>query len=1295
MEPTWKAGIAPMKMTGNLYENWLFFKQRFTNYLKATDITSKAESVQCAQLLHLIGEDGFRIYNTFKIQETEKDKLQPLLKHFETHFKPRTNVAYERYKFFMRKQIKGESVDQFITDLQNRAKQCELGSLEDSLIKTCITCGVLNDKIRQRLLEEDEITLEAAIKITKSIECSIQQAETMTSVAESTSEVQAVNRSTTKKKHFQAKARMQNQKECGRCGGKHRFGSCPAKKAKCSFCSKLGHYSKLCWSSRIKNINIAESNEDLFIGSVSDESNPRDWKVQLKINNNIVSFKIDTGAMANVLCKKDFDRLGYKLAHLKKTNVKLSTYSNEYLPVLGKCNLHCKYKGKNYPIDFYIVNITSPPIIGLQTCETLNLIQRINLISNDNDNNNNVKSTINEYNDVFTGTVGCLGEPYKITLKKNAEPVVHPPRRIPHALKHKLKETLDDLERNGIIAKMDEPSDWVNSMVIVRKKSGNLRICIDPRDLNKVIKREYFQLPTLEEMTHNLSGNKFFSKLDASNGFWHIPLDEASSKLCVFQTPFSRYRFLRLPYGIKSASEVFHKRFKEIFDIPGVQVYIDDLIIYGSTQAQHDERLKTVLELARINNVKFNKEKCEFNVKEIKFLGFIFNENGQAVDNEKVRAIVNMKQPTNKKEVQKILGMVTYLSKHIKNMSLLTEPLRQLIKNNSVWQWTAREENAFKNIKQAISHACILKHFDITKQCTITVDCSKNAIGAALLQDGQPCAYTSKALTETQCSYAQIEKEMLGIVYACEKFHNYIYPSHFIVETDHKPLVAIIKKPILKCPPRLQRMLFKLSKYNFTLHYKKGSELYVADTLSRTCMDKPEKKDKLDLELEEQICLTNLNFNVTESKLNQLITETENDEILKRVKKYIKSNWPTDLSPDLRFYRKIKDEITESNGLLLKGTRIIVPSKMRNEMLNRIHYAHLGIEKCKNLARQYLYWPLMSDHIETLVKNCNTCAKYQNNVRQPLKPHNIPGHPWQIIGSDIFYLNSKYYLLVIDYYSKFIEIALLGNDCSSKNLINNFKSIFARHGIPEILKSDGGKQYDSEEFMEFARQWEFNLVNSSPEYPRSNGMSERYIQTLKKLMIKANENNQDLYLTLLMYRSTPIDSKLPSPAELLMSRKLRNKIPTTNKNLQPKITKSTYTKKLLKDRQTKQKSYYDRGTKKLKPLKNKEKVFVKRNNKIEEGEICEKIRDRTYKVKLKNDKFLNRNRTYLTPIPSYCENNKDPKILSKEALSETDQENTSQTSDDDDDYNLDQSFFNLPAQTSSGRQVRRPQRLNL
>lgn len=281
---------------------------------------------------------------------------------------------------------------------------------------------------------------------------------------------------------------------------------------------------------------------------------------------------------------------------------------------MGVCQISCKHENSmnQHLLNFYVINSDTEPLLGLESSINLNLISRINSIGP----NNPYTEIIEQYKDVFNG-IGCLETPYQIKLNENAKPVVHATRKVALPLLQPLKESLDDLEKSGIIQKVQGPSDWVNALVLVRKPTGKLRICLDPRDLNQAIKREYCKIPSLDQITSKLQNAKLFSTLDATQGFYQISLDDVSSNMCTFGTPFGRYKFLRLPYGIKSAPEVFQTRFKSIFDLEGVDVYIDDIFIWGSTKEEHDERLKKVLQLAR-ENIKLNLQKCKFGKTEVK-----------------------------------------------------------------------------------------------------------------------------------------------------------------------------------------------------------------------------------------------------------------------------------------------------------------------------------------------------------------------------------------------------------------------------------------------------------------------------------------------------------------------------------------------------------------------------------------------------------------------------------------------------------------------------------------------------
>lgn len=300
-----------------------------------------------------------------------------------------------------------------------------------------------------------------------------------------------------------------------------------------------------------------------------------------------------------------------------------------------------------------------------------------------------------------------------------------------------------------------------------------------------------------------------------------------------FWTPFGRFKFKRLPFGIVTASEIFQERFRDIFEMEGVQIYVDDILIFGRNKEEHDRRLKEVLERAQQNNVKFNLAKCKFGMSKITYLGYTFSGSGVTVDEEKLKAIKEMPTPNTKQDLQRFLGMVNYIGRFISNLSEKTTNLRQILREKNAFVWGSEQEKEFQELKTLLTNTPCLRYYDTNKDVTISVDASKSGLGAVLLQEQRPCAYASKTMTETQQNSAQIEKELLAICFGVDKFHQYIYAKKVTVETDHKPLIPIFKKNLTECPARLQRMLLKLQKYDLQVTYKPGKDLTIADTLSR------------------------------------------------------------------------------------------------------------------------------------------------------------------------------------------------------------------------------------------------------------------------------------------------------------------------------------------------------------------------------------------------------------------------------------------------------------------------------
>jgi len=404
-----------------------------------------------------------------------------------------------------------------------------------------------------------------------------------------------------------------------------------------------------------------------------------------------------------------------------------------------------------------------------------------------------------------------------------------------------LRNTLDQLEKDDILAKVTEPTSWVSSMVVVPKKDGSLRLCLDPKDLNRAVQREHYPLPVIEDVAVRFHKARLFTVLDVRQGFWHIVLGQESSYLTTFNTPFGRYRWKRLPFGISSAPEVFQRRMHQLIEgLRGIEVIADDFCVvgYGETDEEaavdHDRNLHAFLQRCSECNVKLNDKKFQLRQSEVPFIGHVASNRGLQVSADKVRAILDMPVPTDVKAVQRFLGAVQYLAKFLPRLSEMTGPLRELTRSDSVWFWGHSQSKAFEDIKVSLSSTPVLRYYSLDDPVEIQCDSSSHGIGAVLLQRGQPVMFASRALSSAETRYAQIEKELLAIFFACTKFDMYIFGrSNVLVETDHKPLEMIFKKRLCDVPTRLQRMLLILQKYDLCVVYKKGTEMYLADLLSR------------------------------------------------------------------------------------------------------------------------------------------------------------------------------------------------------------------------------------------------------------------------------------------------------------------------------------------------------------------------------------------------------------------------------------------------------------------------------
>ena len=657
-------------------------------------------------------------------------------------------------------------------------------------------------------------------------------------------------------------------------------------------------------------------------------------------------------------------------------------------------------------------------------------------------------------------------------------------------------------------------------MVVVPKGSGKVRICVNLKPLNESVMRELHPLPKVDSTLPQFAGAKIFSKIDTNSGFWQVPLSAESKLLTTFVTPYGRFCFNKLPFGISSAPEHFQRCMSELVaDIPGVLCHIDDIVIFGDTQEEHDERLHAVLQRIQREGLTLNPAKREFSKPRIHFLGHVIDANGVQPNPAKTDAVQKMSSPTSLSELRRIMGMLNQLNKFSPKLTELAQPLRELLSPKRAWLWTSAHEEAFRKIKEEVSSPRVLTHYALDKDTKISADASLYGLGAVLLQlhkdDGwRPVAFTSRALTETEARYAQIEKEALALTWACEKFSDYILGKPILLETDHKPLVPILgSKSLETLPPRVLRFRLCLARFQYTVHYSPGKSLYLADTLSRAPLKVPSEglNTLTDQEVENFVEAVVSSLPASADRINVYRQAQARDTECRTLIEYCKSGWPEKhkVKGELKRFWQVRGELTCSNDLLLFRSRIIVPKSLRGETLQKIHTGHQGIVCCRLRVAESVWWPGVSHEVEHFIKSCAECQKNTVPPREPLISSDLPSYPWEKVASDLFEMNKCTYLLVVDYFSKYVEVQKLSTTTAA-NVIAALKSIFSRHGIPSILVSDNGPQYSSYEMKEFDGKYGFQHVTSSPLYPQANGQAERAVKTVKQLLGNAKDPHMAL-----------------------------------------------------------------------------------------------------------------------------------------------------------------------------------------
>ena len=417
-----------------------------------------------------------------------------------------------------------------------------------------------------------------------------------------------------------------------------------------------------------------------------------------------------------------------------------------------------------------------------------------------------------------------------------------------------------------------------------------------------------------------------------------------------------------------------------------------------------------------------------------------------------------------------------------------------------------------------------------------------------------------------------------------EKIHAFCYGRSTIVLSDHKPLTSIVRKELVNAPPRLQRLLLRLQKYDVTIQYKPGKSVIFANHLSRNVNSNGSKVPTIpNLNLE----VSALELNASLSKLESIRQESEHDPQMLMLKELIIQGWPKDIKKcplPLRSFWNFRDELSITDGIVVKANHIVIPTKFRPELLSLLHDdSHLGIDKCIQWAKGSIYWPNITEDIKSIVNKCGKClANCRLDQKEPYIPIDIPIVAWKTIATDLFMFQDKTYMVAVDLFSRFPVVRQLCEE-NMKLVLDTLKGVFSDFGIPETIVSDNGPCYKSQEFNNFCARFEINHITGASYNHQANSIAERMIQTIKQLMVK---NQKDTWLALLILKSMPVNGIDRSPAELLCSRHFRTNIPMIQH-----ASDLSYKARLRNENQTK----YQTGSREMVPLSLGSRVIYDKN----------------------------------------------------------------------------------------------------
>ena len=726
-----------------------------------------------------------------------------------------------------------------------------------------------------------------------------------------------------------------------------------------------------------------------------------------------------------------------------------------------------------------------------------------------------------EFPEVFRED-GQLGKAsgVKMTLTTKGQPIRQRSYRLPLVKRNAVQNEVHKLLQMGIIQHSTSP--WSSPVVVVPKKDGTHRLCIDYRKLNAVTEKDSHPLPNIRDIFDQLEGSSYFSLLDLVSGYHQVEMEPASREKTAFSCHLGHFEYTRMPFGLCNAPSVFQRYMNFVLRGllgKGCLVYLDDIVIYGRTRAEHDDHLRQVLKRLREHKLRTKPAKCTIGERSLKLLGHVVDKNGIHTDPDKCKAIRRMEAPRDAAETRRFLGATGYYRDLIPGYAKLAAPLVELTRKDVPFEWTRHRRTAFEQLKKELLSDHCVGYPDVNKPYNLYTDACDYALGSVLTQKddvtGKEKAiyYISHQFNDTQRRWPTIEKEAYGVVYSIDKLRPYLLGSPGVnVYTDHKPLLSLFTEQMKNT--KIQRWAILLAEFKVKINYIKGENNFKADFLSRLRHEQMPETDifLVDARLEH--------YPEGGAKIEHVpaMAVLEMDgidmkELINKQKQHLTADQYAD--PDAMDLNGVLCSIKPPNKWAEERPRIILPEPYRKEVINRAHreVGHAAAARTLTRVREGYVWPGMNKDVAEALMHCPICLSHgTKKVKVTMGEGPLPALPDQVIALDLVgpfaydEYRRQFAMTILDHCSGWVEAYPLRNKTNKEVLAVLRERYLPYHTTPYMIITDNGREFSSDEWREYLARSGIKHQLTTPYNPQSNGKVERMNRSMKEVLSRLCHN---------------------------------------------------------------------------------------------------------------------------------------------------------------------------------------------